>query len=95
MLSFLWTLGGGETEGAAQYLWDDAPHPAGSAVRSVTMAVEDMDLGSPRLERVFEAGFTTRAGEIRGRSRSIGLGLSIVRELVEEAGGTVRAVVRL
>jgi signal transduction histidine kinase len=94
--SFLWTLDGnasGEDEGA--YLWDDAPHGTGSGNGTVVLTVEDNGPGIPTefLERVFAAGFTTRQG---GRSwpesQHRGLGLSIVRELVEAAGGTVRAV---
>jgi len=94
--SFLWTLGeemGGEP--TAQYLWDDAPHPAGSAARSVLLAVEDNGPGiaEEALSRVFEAGFTTRAARRSWPgAQHQGLGLSIVRELVEAAGGTVRAV---
>jgi signal transduction histidine kinase len=95
--SFLWTLDG-ETAGeqSAQYLWDDAPHPSATMPRTVLLTVEDDGPGIPTefLERVFETGFTTRQG---GRSwpesQHHGLGLSIVRQLVEAAGGTVRAVV--
>jgi signal transduction histidine kinase len=95
--SFLWTLEG-ETPGeeSAQYLWDDAPHPSATLPRTVLLTVEDDGPGIPTefLERVFETGFTTRQG---GRSwpesQHHGLGLSIVRQLVETAGGTVRAVV--
>ena len=95
--SFLWTLDG-ETPGeeSAQYLWDDAPHPSATLPHTVLLTVEDDGPGIPTefLERVFETGFTTRQG---GRSwpelQHHGLGLSIVRQLVETAGGTVRAVV--
>ena len=95
--SFLWTLEG-ETPGeqSAQYLWDDSPHPSAALPHTVLLTVEDDGPGIPTefLERVFETGFTTRQG---GRSwpepQHHGLGLSIVRQLVEAAGGTVRAVV--
>jgi signal transduction histidine kinase len=95
--SFLWTLDG-ETpaEQSAQYLWDDAPHPSTTLPHTVLLTVEDDGPGIPTefLERVFDAGFTTRQG---GRSwpesQHHGLGLSIVRQLVEEAGGTVRAMI--
>lgn len=95
--SFLWTLEG-ETPGeqSAQYLWDDSPHPSAALPHTVLLTVEDDGPGIPTefLERVFETGFTTRQG---GRSwpepQHHGLGLSIVRQLVDAAGGTVRAVV--
>ena len=87
--SFLWTVSGaGDTE----HLRDDLPHGAKDA--TVVLTVEDDGPGIPTefLERVFETGFTTRQG---GRSwpeaQHRGLGLSIVRELVEAAGGAVRA----
>ncbi len=53
-----------------------------------TIAVEDTGPGMPPdvLARVFEPGFTTRSG-----SGGQGLGLAIVREIVEAAGGTVTA----
>ncbi len=93
---FLWTLSGeADTEDSAQYLWDDSPHAAGSALHTVTITVEDTGPGIPAefLERVFEAGFTTHAGENSWpKPQHGGLGLSIVRQLVEEAGGTVHAV---
>jgi signal transduction histidine kinase len=40
-------------------------------------------------EKVFEAGFTTRAGPIHG-----GMGLPVARHLAEQAGGTVRVASR-
>lgn len=94
--SFLWTLdGSANTEEESAYLWDDAPHTTGNGSGTAVLTVEDNGPGIPTefLERVFDAGFSTRAG---GRSwpesQHRGLGLSIVRELVETAGGTVRAV---
>jgi signal transduction histidine kinase len=93
---FLWTLDGDpETEQSAQYLWDDTPHPASSALHTVMISVEDTGPGIPAefREQVFDAGFTTHAGENSWpKPQHGGLGLSIVRQLVEEAGGTVRAV---
>jgi len=92
--SFLWTVDGDGTEQGAEYLWDDSPHGAGPGTGTVQLTVEDDGPGIPTefLERVFDSGFTTREG---GRSwpesQHHGLGLSIVRELVEAAGGTVRA----
>ncbi len=92
--SFLWTLDGEtDTEQSAQYLWDDCPHA--TTARTVVLTVEDNGPGIPTefLERVFEAGFTTRkTGRSWPESQHRGLGLSIVRQLVDAAGGTVRAM---
>ncbi|HEY1500311.1 MAG TPA: HAMP domain-containing sensor histidine kinase [Acidobacteriaceae bacterium] len=91
--SFLWTVDG-DVGGGSEYLWDDAPHTGNQGSGTVVLTVEDNGPGIPTefLERVFDAGFSTRAG---GRSwpesQHHGLGLSIVRQLVEAAGGTVRA----
>jgi signal transduction histidine kinase len=94
--SFMWTLDGEtETEQSAQYLWDDAPHAGASTPQTVVLTVEDDGPGIPTefLERVFDAGFSTHHGQQSWpEARHRGLGLSIVRELVEKAGGTVRAV---
>ena len=91
--SFLWTVDG-DGDGGSEYLWDDSPHAPDPGSGTVVLTVEDNGPGIPTefLERVFDAGFSTRAG---GRSwpesQHHGLGLSIVRQLVEAAGGTVRA----
>ena len=63
----------------------DAAVPA----RSVLLCVQDSGPGVPQdqIERIFDDGFTTKE---RGASNR-GLGLSIVRRLVEAAGGGVRA----
>lgn len=93
--SFLWTVDCASTEQGSEYLWDDSPHTTGTRSGTVLLTVEDTGPGIPEesLERVFDSGFTTRLG---GRSwpegKHHGLGLSIVRELVEAAGGTVHAV---
>jgi signal transduction histidine kinase len=81
--SFFWTLGG------------DPPKREAGAAETVLLSVEDNGPGirPELLERIFEPGFSTRRGLApwpEGRNR--GLGLSIARELVEEAGGTIRAV---
>jgi signal transduction histidine kinase len=92
--SFLWTLNG-EGEPANEYLWDDPPHAEGTASGTVLLSVEDSGPGIPTefIQRVFDSGFTTRdVGKAWPKSEHRGLGLSIVRELVEAAGGTVRAV---
>jgi len=91
-------LGGGKLRITAQYgdglsfldpgLIPDA-HP-----RSVVIAVQDNGPGIPEgaREQVFSAGFTTRetAPNWPGVQHR-GLGLSIVRGLIEAAGGTARA----
>jgi len=90
--SFLWALG--DSEDNKEYLWDDAPHSSGANSGSVLLTVEDTGPGiqTDFLERVFEAGFSTRRGNRSWpEMKHHGLGLSIVRQLVEEAGGTVRA----
>lgn len=63
--------------------------------RSVILSVADDGPGIPEhlREQIFDLGFTTRqqnGGWPAPRRR--GLGLSIVRNLVEAAGGTIRAV---
>jgi signal transduction histidine kinase len=94
--SFLWTLNEGiEEEQATEYLWDDLRHAAKAGPPTVLVTVEDSGPGIPTefLERVFDAGFTTREkGKSWPDSLHRGLGLSIVRQLVETAGGTVRAL---
>jgi signal transduction histidine kinase len=94
--SFLWAVDEGVTHGeASDYLWDDLPHATNSGSQTVLLTVEDNGPGVPKdfLERVFEAGFTTHSqGRSWPESQHRGLGLSIVRDLVEAAGGTVRAV---
>ena len=93
--SFLWTVDGERAEPASEYLWDDPPHAEGTACGTVLLTVEDTGPGIPTefIQRVFDSGFTTReGGKSWPKSQHRGLGLSIVRELVEGAGGTVRAV---
>lgn len=70
------------------------------AVRWLVLCLEDSGGGiSPEfLERVFEPGFTTRAGERMDGGWSSGhrgLGLSITRSIVEAAGGHIHAEARL
>jgi len=102
--SFFWTLPGKADDTCADEAawgetgWGDAAWGemgANSAPQTVVLSVEDDGPGIPAdlLDRVFEPGFSTRH-EGRGwpESPHHGLGLSIVRQLVEEAGGTVRAV---
>jgi signal transduction histidine kinase len=61
--------------------------------RTVTVAVEDTGPGVPVeiREEIFIPGFTTRAAASSWpATQHRGLGLSIVRSLIEAAGGTVR-----
>lgn len=81
--------------GGSSFLWTVPGLPA-DLPASVVLSVEDDGPGIPAemLERIFEAGFSTRKnGAPWPEARHRGLGLSIVRQLVEQAGGTVRAVV--
>jgi signal transduction histidine kinase len=94
--SFLWTVNGeAEEERATDYLWDDLPHEVKTGNGTVVLTVEDNGPGIPTefLQRVFDVGFTTRQkSRSWPESQHRGLGLNIVRELVEAAGGTVRAL---
>jgi signal transduction histidine kinase len=73
-------------------LWEDG---AANGPETVVLSVEDDGPGiaAHLLDKIFEPGFSTRRdGGPWPESAHHGLGLSIVRQLVEEAGGTVRAV---
>jgi len=66
--------------------------PSGAdGVETVVLSVRDNGPGiaANDLDRIFDAGFSTR---VSGDEAPHGLGLSIVRQLVEAAGGAVRAV---
>jgi len=72
----------------------EAGHRPAAGPHSVVVTAEDSGPGIPQdlREQVFKAGFTTRAAgsnwpEIPHR----GLGLTIVRSLIEAAGGTAQA----
>jgi signal transduction histidine kinase len=90
--SFLWTLPAGADDSSAEVWDDESTHNPSS---TVVMAVEDDGPGiEPELlERIFEPGFSTRRdGRAWPEAEHHGLGLSIVRQLVEQAGGTLRVV---
>jgi signal transduction histidine kinase len=95
--SFLWTVDNEELlseEEAARFWGELGACNEDAAAREVLLTVEDDGPGIPAefLERVFEAGFSTRhAGRAWPETAHHGLGLSIVRTLVEKAGGRVRA----
>jgi signal transduction histidine kinase len=63
-----------------------------SANGCVQINVRDTGCGIPpeNLERIFEPFFTTKASADRPDKRGLGLGLCICREMIEEAGGTIR-----
>lgn len=83
----------------AQYA-DDCFADSDYSPPRVLLTVADDGPGIPEAlrEEVFDPGFTTRSGPERTTGwpalRHQGLGLSIVRSLVEAAGGTVRALTR-
>jgi len=95
---------GGNIRITARYADGTSFHDSGYPIasRSVVLTVADDGPGIPETlrEQVFDPGFTTRSSPERTADkitddwpapRHRGLGLSIVRNLVEAAGGTVRA----
>jgi two-component system sensor histidine kinase ChvG len=58
---------------------------------SVVVTVADSGPGIPaeHLERIFERFFSYRLAEARGKGRHVGLGLSIVKTIVDGYGGTI------
>jgi two-component system cell cycle sensor histidine kinase/response regulator CckA len=94
--SFLWTVDNEEllNEEEAARFWGELGGGGKEDAAEVLLTVEDDGPGIPAefLERVFEAGFSTRhAGRAWPETPHHGLGLSIVRALVEKAGGRVKA----
>jgi len=66
------------------------------SVRALVLSLEDTGYGIPGelLEKIFEPGFTTRAGERPDgawASGHRGLGLSVTRSIIEGAGGRIHA----
>lgn len=87
--SFFWTV----PSSAEELQFADEAHGAAS---TVVLCVEDDGPGIPAelAERVFEPGFSTHRGNLPWPdTQHHGLGLSIVRQLVEQAGGAIQAVV--
>lgn len=87
--SFFWTLPGDLPQLDGTPDCEEAEH----ASETVILSIEDNGPGirPDLLERVFEPGFSTRRGLAPWpEAPHRGLGLSIARELVEEAGGTMR-----
>lgn len=94
--SFLWTVDQEEllSEEEAARMWGEIVLGKDECAPEVLLTVEDDGPGIPAefRERVFEAGFSTRqAGRAWPEAPHHGLGLNIVRTLVETAGGRVRA----
>jgi signal transduction histidine kinase len=90
--SFAWTLPKGSDDSCTD-VWNEALE--NSAPPAAVLSVEDDGPGiTPELlAKIFEPGFSTRReGRTWPEATHHGLGLSIVRQLVEEAGGVVRAV---
>ena len=94
---------GGQVRITAQYgdgvSFLDAAQAASRSSRSIVVTVADNGPGIPEplREQVFETGFSTRSHTHKDLGnwptpRRRGLGLSIVRNLVEAAGGTVTVV---
>lgn len=87
--SFFWALRENDLASGTADLWDDT-----APAQTVLLTVEDNGPGIPPecLERIFEPGFSTRRdARPWPQTEHPGLGLSLVRSLVEEAGGTIRA----
>ena len=87
--SFLWTLRPGTDDTCGDF---DIEAPA-DGPQTVVLSVEDDGPGisADLAERIFAPGFSTRRdNQPWPDAPHHGLGLSIVRQLVEEAGGTVR-----
>jgi len=94
--SFLWTVDHEEllSEEEAARLWGDIVLGEDEHAPEVLLTVEDDGPGIPEefRERIFEAGFSTRqSGRAWPETPHHGLGLNIVRTLVEKAGGRVKA----
>jgi two-component system cell cycle sensor histidine kinase/response regulator CckA len=73
-------------------LADRLPSPGKRRTVLLTVADNGPGILPATLERIFEPGFSThRSGETAPHARHQGLGLSVVRDLLAEAGGTISA----
>jgi signal transduction histidine kinase len=85
--------------GRIRIITREIPTAPGEGTR-VVLNVEDNGPGIPlnALERIFDPGYTTRSSETEGygawNPQHHGLGLSITRNIVETAGGTIHAANR-
>jgi signal transduction histidine kinase len=80
--------------GGASFFWTLPEEMREDTVETVVVTVEDNGAGIPPelVERIFEPGFSTRRSLAPWpEAQHQGLGLSIARQLVENAGGTIRA----
>jgi signal transduction histidine kinase len=90
--SFLWTLPCGADD-ACPDLWEKAIENGAPPAAVLTVEDDGPGIAPELLEKIFEPGFSTRRGD-RSWPEALhhGLGLSIARQLVEEAGGAIRAL---
>jgi signal transduction histidine kinase len=89
--SFQWTLPCGADDSCAD-LWEEAVENGPPPTAVLTVEDDGPGIAPELLEKIFEPGFSTRReGRPWPETLHHGLGLSIVRQLVEEAGGTIRA----
>lgn len=87
---------GGKIEIAAEAVTSYSDCSSSCSQKSILLTVNDTGTGIPldKLNMIFESGFTTkgsmRNGDEHWTVSHRGLGLAIVRSLIEEAGGAVR-----
>jgi signal transduction histidine kinase len=90
--SFLWTLPSAAGDFCAD-VWKEAVDHGKPPTAVLTVEDDGPGIAPEMLEKIFAPGFSTRRGD---RSWPVaqhhGLGLSIARQLVEESGGTLRAL---
>jgi signal transduction histidine kinase len=90
--SFLWTLPTAGDDTCAD-VWEEAVENSGPQTAVLTVEDDGPGIVADLLEKIFEPGFSTRReGRPWPEALHHGLGLSIARQLVDEAGGVIRAV---
>jgi signal transduction histidine kinase len=90
--SFLWTLPCNADDNCAD-LWKEAVENGAPPTAVFTVEDDGPGIAPELLEKIFAPGFSTRReGRPWPETLHHGLGLSIARQLVEEAGGTIRAL---